>query len=536
MALIKCKECGHEVSDKASACPNCGCPITKETIVSEEPVKKSKGKLWFLLAILLCLLIGGGYAYTKFCNGSINPASKENDRDDFVELSPEFVKSIEKYDRLGIFSEGYAAVCKNGKWGYINTKGEEVIPISIEAECVGRFSEGLAVVMCGGEDFEVINTAGESLFSLKIINRGYGMQLEESSELPYYINGKLYAPLYDENGNIGFFIYDKNGSEVGTAKKEDGFEFYKQNETGDYITFFKEGDSGDRLWGLKDANDNVIIEPQYDAILTMFHRWYGDNNIKTKISNGVALVVMNEVSWDNMGSGGINHYGYVDLKGNETLSEATKAACKTSHKIINEVTDEYWDDDEGEVTENYNSSNNPDWLQGTWTAKANIMGQTKLAKIVINGNYATFYSDGEVLDKGEYEIYDGQINFGSTYFNIDEEKQLIKFDDSHYFSHSSQPTTSVNVGTPAQNEELKIMARLKDLNNKSIELTNELARMRNRGSIDPTRYLYIKQTVLSNKEEQISLARRLGDNQLVYEYQQQKQKLEQAYRMMESDY
>lgn len=27
MALIKCTECGKEVSDKASACPNCGCPI-----------------------------------------------------------------------------------------------------------------------------------------------------------------------------------------------------------------------------------------------------------------------------------------------------------------------------------------------------------------------------------------------------------------------------------------------------------------------------------------------------------------------------
>ena len=27
MALIKCNECGHEVSDKASVCPNCGNPI-----------------------------------------------------------------------------------------------------------------------------------------------------------------------------------------------------------------------------------------------------------------------------------------------------------------------------------------------------------------------------------------------------------------------------------------------------------------------------------------------------------------------------
>lgn len=27
MALIKCKECGKEISDKATACPHCGCPV-----------------------------------------------------------------------------------------------------------------------------------------------------------------------------------------------------------------------------------------------------------------------------------------------------------------------------------------------------------------------------------------------------------------------------------------------------------------------------------------------------------------------------
>ena len=26
MALIKCSECGKDVSDKADACPHCGCP------------------------------------------------------------------------------------------------------------------------------------------------------------------------------------------------------------------------------------------------------------------------------------------------------------------------------------------------------------------------------------------------------------------------------------------------------------------------------------------------------------------------------
>lgn len=27
MALIKCAECGNEISDKAAACPNCGAPV-----------------------------------------------------------------------------------------------------------------------------------------------------------------------------------------------------------------------------------------------------------------------------------------------------------------------------------------------------------------------------------------------------------------------------------------------------------------------------------------------------------------------------
>lgn len=35
MALIKCPECGKEISDKAAACPNCGCPISGSNVVSK---------------------------------------------------------------------------------------------------------------------------------------------------------------------------------------------------------------------------------------------------------------------------------------------------------------------------------------------------------------------------------------------------------------------------------------------------------------------------------------------------------------------
>lgn len=37
MALVKCPECGRQVSDKATACPNCGCPI-ESNIKKEQSV------------------------------------------------------------------------------------------------------------------------------------------------------------------------------------------------------------------------------------------------------------------------------------------------------------------------------------------------------------------------------------------------------------------------------------------------------------------------------------------------------------------
>ena len=31
MALIKCRNCGHNVSDRAAACPKCGAPVSVQT-------------------------------------------------------------------------------------------------------------------------------------------------------------------------------------------------------------------------------------------------------------------------------------------------------------------------------------------------------------------------------------------------------------------------------------------------------------------------------------------------------------------------
>jgi hypothetical protein len=53
MSLIKCKECGKEISDQALACPNCGCPVTKENINMQQPIVKKKKSHGCLISFLI---------------------------------------------------------------------------------------------------------------------------------------------------------------------------------------------------------------------------------------------------------------------------------------------------------------------------------------------------------------------------------------------------------------------------------------------------------------------------------------------------
>lgn len=65
MALIKCPECGKEVSSAATNCPNCGHPISqgkqivKETVVKE---KKKRGCLSTILLFVIVVAVIGAFA------------------------------------------------------------------------------------------------------------------------------------------------------------------------------------------------------------------------------------------------------------------------------------------------------------------------------------------------------------------------------------------------------------------------------------------------------------------------------------------
>ena len=408
MALIKCTGCGHDVSDKAmvcphcghpisqeksnickecgepipensSICPNCGCPLENneavQEVVQEEEPQKKKWWIWVLAAVLLCLIGGGYYAYSKLFNGG-------SGKDVIVELTPEFVNAIQKYEKLGSFNEGLAPVLrdgkwgfintkgeevipcqypnpyedftaspfyegmalvqKDGKWGFINTKGEEVIPISIEAESIGRFSEGLAFVYIDEENFSVINKEGKTVFKGKADFSWYLGSDVASELLPVYSQGNIYVPLEPDK----FAVYDNQGNKIREINQESRDELDKQNETKPYTIFIKEnGDDEDNQYntvGLKTANGTELIPAIYDGI--------GNVGAGEKIDapNGVVLVILDEIGEDAIeGYGGEfdspdtkRHYGYADLKGNDTFSNEIKEKCrKTKEKALQKMKD-----------------------------------------------------------------------------------------------------------------------------------------------------------------------------------------------------
>ena len=43
MALIKCPECGREISNKAASCPHCGMPIDSQNIAPISKVQATFG-------------------------------------------------------------------------------------------------------------------------------------------------------------------------------------------------------------------------------------------------------------------------------------------------------------------------------------------------------------------------------------------------------------------------------------------------------------------------------------------------------------
>ena len=104
MAIIKCSECGKEISDKASMCPNCGCPVsameseTKDDVgTNKDQIGKKKFNFITIVAIVVVMIIAlGGISCILFEKNKLN---KYNSAFDYAE-SGDYERAIAVLEEL----------------------------------------------------------------------------------------------------------------------------------------------------------------------------------------------------------------------------------------------------------------------------------------------------------------------------------------------------------------------------------------------------------------------------------------------------
>ena len=184
----------------------------------------------------------GRYEYTRYI---VNEKTRE-----VIEVD---------YDIVDDFGEnGLAPVCKFSKWGYINTKGEEVIKCQFRE--AGEFTNGIAPVIMRDKSCAYIDENGEIV-----------MQFENFTKLGSFHNGLAWFA--DKNDKVGYI------NEKGEIVIEPQFELYanvirqdifKQESFYAGGNFYDDGyaivETSNYKQGVIDMNGNYVLEPIYDNI------------------------------------------------------------------------------------------------------------------------------------------------------------------------------------------------------------------------------------------------------------------------------
>lgn len=139
----------------------------------------------------------------------------------------------ESYDETTVFSEGLSQVKRNGKYGFINKMGEEVIPL--EYDSAGIFSSGIAIAYKEGKS-GAINKKNEIVIPF------------EYDQLGVFVDGFAF---YQAKKMVG--IIDKTGKKI-TEPIFDGANSFSEG----LASFMKEGKVG-----FTNTKGEIIIPPTY---------------------------------------------------------------------------------------------------------------------------------------------------------------------------------------------------------------------------------------------------------------------------------
>lgn len=307
------------MSDKAISCPHCGEP--NDSLQSDAPSQlphesRKRGWIWASIALAV-LLAAGGLTWW------LGSRDKTASNDAVVEITPQFIEAVHQYDELYPFSEGLAAIKKDGKFGFINTKGELVIPCQFER--VSPFADGLSIVMDEEYKISILCRNGElkhTAYKLDAGSYGYGGWHGDKGYYSFRFQNK-YCRLKTENSEDEIVI-DENGKKCVNIPDYDFVEdgFYASSDTickkPILLKFPSEKHNifgiEETYYGIKDSSNKIIVPAQYTHI--------------GEYSNGVAQCIIFVGDAESKGApygihlpAGEYFFGYIDEIGNTTFTD-----------------------------------------------------------------------------------------------------------------------------------------------------------------------------------------------------------------------
>lgn len=142
MALIKCEECGKEISDKAASCPNCGAPVVPTNNVTipkqfrAKSVKEKKKVNWLkilLIVIAVYIVLGclsgafGGEGEEKASQDSISQENESVNNADSTDVSSETEESNAQDSAPTMSREDFIASCQEFNYKTIARNPDDYI-------------------------------------------------------------------------------------------------------------------------------------------------------------------------------------------------------------------------------------------------------------------------------------------------------------------------------------------------------------------------------------------------------------------------
>lgn len=174
---------------------------------------------------------------------------------DVVEQKPKKKKiptPICPFKEANNFSEGFAAVCIDDKWGYIDVRGNLLHPITLDG--ARNFSNGFASISGGEKSY--INTQGEYVSDINASTETYSWR-----EVPNGTPGYIYKK--EENDKVGWIDYE--GKEVIPCIYDGDDRFAKfislAEDTRQYIVVKLDG-----KYGVVNLSGQVILEAEHESL------------------------------------------------------------------------------------------------------------------------------------------------------------------------------------------------------------------------------------------------------------------------------